>query len=246
MKYLITYLFIAFSIIGITQNSDFEQGNSYHINGQYEEAISEYNSAIDQGFLSSDLFYNLGNSYYRNNQLGEGVWAYEKALKLEPGNTNAKENLDFLVAQTEDKIDNSKPGIGTWIKKQLFGFGVNFWAYASIFTSGLLSLSMLMFFKSQKRRQRNIGMLVGAFSALILIIAIISANMHKTTLSNTDFGIIISEKVEVKISPLEKAEKSFALSEGTKVSLIDKKDNWIQIELNGNSGWVQKDNIWDI
>ena len=79
-----------------------------------------------------------------------------------------------------------------------------------------------------------------------MVFSIVTAYLHKQSIINRHEGIIISNSVEIKLSPLESAKSSFELNEGTKVLLLETNEEWIQVEVNGNAGWVLKENIWEI
>ena len=68
----------------------FDQGNEFYRLGQYSEAVETYHQAIDGGFTSGALLYNLGNAYFRLDELGQAIRYYEKARLLLP------ENLEHL------------------------------------------------------------------------------------------------------------------------------------------------------
>jgi SH3-like domain-containing protein len=59
-------------------------------------------------------------------------------------------------------------------------------------------------------------------------------------------GIIIEDLVFVKTSPLEDSPVAFELHEGTKVSYLRAQDGWVEINLNQNTGWIQKHESWGI
>ena len=73
-----------------------------------------------------------------------------------------------------------------------------------------------------------------------------TAHFHKASLMTKTEAVIVNEKVEIKISPLESATKSFELNEGTKVNILDENGEWSQIEVNGNTGWLENMSLWEI
>ena len=236
---------VVFSIINFGQAS-IEEGNNFYELEQYEKAVNEYSSLIADEKISSDLFYNLGNAYYRNKEIGKAIWAYESSLKLDPDHADALFNLEFVNAQTIDKIDISRQGFGHWLSGILFSENINFWAYLSVFSSFLLSLCVILYTKSKKGKNRNF-LVLGALSfGLILLVSIVVSGLHKERLISKHKGVVISETTAIKMSPLDSAKTSFSLGAGAKIELIETKDDWVQIEINGNKGWVIKESIWEI
>ena len=58
--------------------------------------------ADSKGLFSSDLYVNWGNAAIQINELGTAVLAFRKALQIDPWNTRAKKNLEYVRAQLPD------------------------------------------------------------------------------------------------------------------------------------------------
>ena len=63
-----------------------------------------YEHLIENGYLNSQIFYNLGNSYYRLNKIGQAVWAYRNAIKFSPRDNDIVHNLKIAEARRTDRI----------------------------------------------------------------------------------------------------------------------------------------------
>lgn len=60
----------------------------------YSTAIQLYENIL-KGGESIEVYYNLGNSYYKNNQIAKSILNYERALLLEPYNSDVRNNLEI-------------------------------------------------------------------------------------------------------------------------------------------------------
>ncbi len=80
-------------------------GNAYYKSGRYDEAAKNFKQALQSQNpqLRQKALYNLGNSNYKNNNLDEAVKNYEEAIKLDPKDTQAKDNLEFVKKVIEQK-----------------------------------------------------------------------------------------------------------------------------------------------
>ena len=59
--------------------------------------------------------------------------------------------------------------------------------------------------------------------------------------SESTTGVILAKKIELKSGQGEDNVTLFQLHEGTVVSIIDRENDWVQIELNdGKKGWAQE------
>lgn len=246
IKWILTYGFMMSLLFAVGQEDNFKAGNESYDAGDYDVAIEKYSSVVSEGYHSAELYYNLGNAHYRNGEIGKAIWAYESALKVDPDHKDALFNLEFVNAQTVEKLDVSRQGFGHWIQGLVFGSNINIWVWISIICSVLFSLLATVFIQSKKRSSRDFGLIGSAIFVLGLIISLIVSNAHKDYITSRSKGVVISEQVDVLVSPQEDSNISYKLGEGARVNLVSDEKDWVQIDLNGNQGWVQKKDIWEI
>ncbi len=232
-----------FSGISFALDEKFKEANELYIEEHYKTAAKNYEEMLDSAHQNSEVYYNLGNAYYKSKRLGLAIWAYEKALKIDPRNEDAKFNLEFATLQTEDKIEQPDPALTEWLKRLLYGSHINLWAFVSIGSSLLFSLTILVFIVAKSRRIRNMSMMSGLLFGLLLIFSTTSAYFHKQSILSETEAIILEDQAYIRISPMDKANVSFKLHEGAKVKIIQQNDSWLQIEVNGNSGWIQEEEV---
>ena len=96
---------------GNNPQAQFGRGSSSFQQGDMETA----EQAFEQSLKSSDLdlrskaLYNLGNTFYQNKKTKEALAYYRKALELDPNDTEAKYNYEFLRYQQDPpENDNQK------------------------------------------------------------------------------------------------------------------------------------------
>ncbi len=80
-------------------------GNAYYKLEKYDEAANSFRQAAksENRQLRQKALYNLGNADYRKGKLEDSVKHYEAVLKLDPNDTQAKENLEFAKKMIEQK-----------------------------------------------------------------------------------------------------------------------------------------------
>ena len=132
-------------------NSLMKSGNELYKNNQYQLAIDEYNKLIKQDYEGASLYYNLGNAHYRLGKVGFAILYYEKALRLSPGDEDAKHNLAIAKLNIKDKVDELPPFFifNIW-EGLLASFSVSGWTII-IYTVFILLLFalLLIFFQDQ-------------------------------------------------------------------------------------------------
>ena len=59
-----------------------------------------------------------------------------------------------------------------------------------------------------------------------------------------NYAIILKHEVKVNSEPIINSESKFSLHEGTKVSVLNIVNQWVNIKLeNGNEGWVESASV---
>ncbi len=85
--------------------------NSKYMDGKYAEALEAYtraDAAATAPALKQKSLYNIGNSLFRLGKNEEAVLAYKKALALDPGDMDAKFNLEYVRGQIQKQEQKNK------------------------------------------------------------------------------------------------------------------------------------------
>lgn len=74
-------------------------GNTLYRQGELEKARDEYRRSLAAGdrTLDREAVYNLGNAHLAQEQYQDAIAAYQRALKLNPGDSDAKRNLELAL-----------------------------------------------------------------------------------------------------------------------------------------------------
>jgi Ca-activated chloride channel family protein len=90
----------------------FNDGNALYQTDEFQRAVEAYQEAIEAGdpALESQAWYNAGNSFFRQQQLAEAIEAYKQALRADPGDVDAKHNLELALEQMEQQQQNQQQG----------------------------------------------------------------------------------------------------------------------------------------
>ena len=252
MNNLVKILILSFLIINVISASQIDdlmkQGNAAYQNGNYQNAISDYEELVHDGYEGVSLYYNLGNAYYKDGKLGYSILYYEKALKLSPNDDDIQHNLAIANSKTIDRI-NTLPRffIFQWWESLLSFFSVKGWTYfAYILFILILAAAGIYFFIKNPLIQRY--SFFGGLAILVLFIlsaVILTINVNREL--NVKNGIIIAQAVSAKLSPDAKSNDAFVIHEGLKVKMEDKVDDWVKVRLNdGKIGWLPKNDIAQI
>lgn len=240
MKKLLSIFFLLLFSTTTIVADDFDAANQYYADGNYSEAVLAYESILQSGRESAELYYNLGNAYYRQGALASAILNYERALKLAPYDDDIRHNLEFVRAQTVDKIDMAGEMLVTkWWRYVRNLASSDSWAYAAVglFVFMLLMLSIYIFTKPAWLRKTGFALVV--VSLFLCVLSWVFAEQQKTFMQGGDEAIVFSPTVTVKSTPDNSGTDLFILHEGTKVKVGDSVGGWIKITMqDGNSGWL--------
>jgi len=223
-------------------------GNDYFQNKQFPEAIVSYETILNQGYLSSDLYYNLGNAFYRTGELGKAILYFEKALKISPGNDDAAYNLKIVNARTVDKIQEIPPlFLIKWWNILLSSFTSTGWQVIIFVFYMLLLVCIALYFLIKHLQVQKFSFIFGVLNIIALFFSVILFFSSLSMESSNDHGILLQSVANAKISPDTQSNDAFVIHEGIKFQIEDKVNNWVKIKLSdGKVGWLPANTFEEI
>ena len=239
-KIIFLLLLVANTLLAQSIEDIFYSANDFYKNEKFEKAIELYQQIESKGTISVELYYNLGNSYYNLNKVGPSIYYFEKALKLDPTNEDAQNNLIFAKRLALDNIQEIPKNIFQKINANyLQQLSFNQWAIVLVVFSFLACILFLLFYFANSPTIKRIyfGLSISSFLLLIICFSI-TYNQYSFSKNNKE-AIVFAETSTVKNAPTFNSEEIFMLHEGTKVIVLDALDNWKKIKLaDGKQGWI--------
>ena len=214
--------------------------------GQWAQAASDWTDLSATGLRSKELYYNLGNAWFKAGEIAPAILNYERALRLDPSDSDVRYNLEFARAQTQDRIDEVPEFIlKTWTRKLSYLLSSNAWAGLSLFLLALTLALILLFLLGPTVNARRAGFFTGIVALLLTLMCWGFARSLKSAAERHDDAIVMRPVSSVTSSPSSDAAKSlFILHEGTKVKVLDEVSGFTDIELaDGRRGWIATSDI---
>jgi Ca-activated chloride channel family protein len=85
----------------------YNSANTHYRQGAYDQAQQQIELALvseqAQAGLDQNTYYNLGNTLYQAQQYEAAIEAYKEALRLNPGDLEAKQNLELALRQLQQQ-----------------------------------------------------------------------------------------------------------------------------------------------
>jgi tetratricopeptide (TPR) repeat protein len=215
----------------------FYQANIYYQESKYDAAIKGYERLIDRGLESGNLYYNLGNCYFKKGDFGLAVLNYERARVLIPNDSDLKSNYDYAL----QRLNLDPQVFGNLFDRVVNGlFQAMTINYLTILLSVIyivliISFMLNLFLGTFKRFS-------GGLICLLLALFILSAFALNRKINYLNkVAIVVIKEADVKFEPLENATTYFKLSEGSKVEVVEKAQDWYKIRrFDKKLGWANK------
>ena len=207
-------------------------------------ATGKYRLLVDSGIRSSELFTNLANANLQAGKLGHAIANYEKALRLEPWNAQATENLAFanaMVANIEPAA-NSATTIRSINDRltDMIGTRSIVWVLALSSTTfwGLLILRIAY---------RPLPVWKAAATPLaLLLISLTSVGLTETNAKPAWNAVIVADNVSLHAGDGEGFAPVISLNsaQGHRVEALVKRGDWTQVRTaGGHVGWIHANDV---
>lgn len=247
---LITFIFTSLLYGQKAQdiNSIFQKANNLVLQQRYEEAIKLYESLMKLKIEDPDLYYNVGTLYAKWGMYGRAIQYYKKALRLDPGDEDAKTNLEIVKEMLAHRL--TKEFSSGYITREspwenlVERFTPNEITILFLVTYTLFWLLVILKIKLKKEWLSSILSLV--LSVMIIVtLSIATIFVSRVLLEQNERGVVVKfNAVDVKEGPIEESKTLFKLYEGSEVEIKTKFDNWYKIkDPKGRVGWVKSNDI---
>ena len=234
-------LFFSLALHASDRDSVLLRAEQYYRQSDFSKAIVEYQSLVDAGWTSAELYYNLGNACFRNNDLKSAILYYERAKRIEPNDEAINKNLNLSYSLIFDKVEAvPELFIIIWGKAIRDLMSVRTWSWCSICSFIAMLALTLIFLFAHKMSIRRFAFTTGSLCLLFSIASFSMAYLQKANIERTDYAIVFTPSVTVKSSPEDSGANLFIVHEGIKVHIEDRIDDWYFVRIaDGNKGWIR-------
>ncbi|MDE6371425.1 MAG: tetratricopeptide repeat protein [Duncaniella sp.] len=239
----------------MTADEIIAQADSAYTADDFQKAIELYNYTLGAFGSSSQIYFNLGNSYYRMGQMGKAILAYERALRLDPANKDARENLAFVNARITDR-----PGErGTFLSNALDSISgylsSNSWGWIALICFAITMSGILAYMFSETIILRKVGFFGGFMTFILSLITVFFAIRSASIASSDEYAVIIAPSTILSTAPrvpTDRSQEAMLLHEGTRVHILDSVRSttdtiqtvWYDVEVdNTHRAWINASDV---
>lgn len=251
---------VVFYTCAFSQSSLTSAQNDY-AGGNYADAAEAYEAVLEKEGVSSELLYDLGNAYARGGDYGNAAVAYLRALRLDPGNKAAANNLKYIrekaaeanKAELKGKklslYEDDEPFFTRLNKKISRDHRSDTWASWAVVSFLLFSICLGLYLFVSAVGIKKTGFFAGivflALSLLFMIFAWMAASYK------SDLAVVTGAKVKLHTeASMESKESPTALTRGTVMKVLDTfpsgdpDPKWYKVRLNSDfTGWLPESEV---
>lgn len=220
----------------------------------YGEAVELYRQVLAEQGPSADVYYNLGNALYRQGKPAGAVINYERALRIDPGHSDARANLKFVNSRLEDKPEDNNSFLTRLHHSIVTSATANAWAWISLCAFLLLCGLIALYIFSGNITLRKVGFFGGivmVVATFYFVIVTIDAVKH---FNNDMEAVVTVPSTLLNSAPRQprQTEKVVPLHEGTKVQILDSvstpddpvSPRYYKISINGSApAWLRATDV---
>lgn len=214
--------------------ADYESGN-------FDKALSGYESILAAGLKSGNLYYNIGNCYLKKGAVGNAILSYERAGFFIPRDSDLLSNHRLAVSQMKQK--DPAPRKSPLVLRldnafDLLTLGETIAVFAGLYYGFALLFILPKFVK----RFRFVSMSASVLLFCITIAAI-EPLAYKIDRANRS-AVVVVPIADVKLEPQEGSSSHFPLYDGMKIYVLKERKGWCKVKRpDGKIGWAKSGDI---
>jgi len=203
--------------------------------GDYLSVAALYQEVLDKGFMNGAILFNQGNAFMRAGQKGRAVAAYRQAIRYRARDEYLKSNLELALGPNASRSARSLVDhVFFWQEWLSFPEKIHA-ATAACALALLLALAGLV--RKAHGLRRALGWAL--FLASLLLVASAALDWYRHDLIR--HGVVVVEEATARKGNAESFAPAFseALTEGAEFTLREERGDWLHIELDAGSGWIE-------
>ena len=206
--------------------------------GQFPQAAAAYDSLIQQGYHSAEIYFNLGNAHFRSGDIGHAIWSYRAAQQLAPRDPDITANLTVARLAARDRIESLAPGFWkqTWQSvSTILTFDEGAWLVTGSWCALWLLIAGWLFARSL-RRWWETGL---RFVGTAWLLASLVFGGRYLEVHNTTHAVVIATETQALSGPGDEFDNVFAGHAGLECTIRGRRNGFLLVKLaNGRVGWV--------
>jgi len=222
----------------------FEKGNGAYEQGRYEDAAAAYTTVLGYGVADPRVLYNLGNASFKMGKLGRAILSYERALRLDPSDREARDNLEFARGRIRDRVPDPDLPYPVAVLKSVvdeWSLDALAWLFLIPYLAACGLAGAMTLARGALRRRLLAYGTAACLAAAVLLGAALGYRIAETSARH---AIVMTDRADALSGPAADNTVLFSVHEGTRLEIHNRRADWLQVTLpNGLTGWVKADQV---
>jgi tetratricopeptide (TPR) repeat protein len=226
-------LIFAGNIFAADVSIDFSTANKLYAEGKFTDAANVYGQILGSSAASPNLLFNYGNAEFKSGNLGKAIAAFRRAELLAPRDSEIRANLAFV----RNQVQGATVRESFW-QNWLGNLSLNEW---TIFAAIAFWLTFLLLAAKQLRPAlaAKLKSAIWIFAALTIFSGTI-LGVQAVNHFSKQTAVVIFAQATARSGPFDDAQNAFAVHDGAELSVLDRRDDWVQVaDGSGKIGWLQ-------
>lgn len=217
-----------------------EEGAQAMKNMDYRNAIDIYQTLIDEGKTSGELFYNVGVAHAELGNIGSSLFNFHRAEKAGLKSEDLVHNMQLVSEQRIDEIEVIPEFfLARFWDSWRHLLGSNLWGILSlIFVVGSI-YGLFLWRTAEQRSRRKKGFSFGVPLLILAVLFSITGYSSANDRMFPDQGILLAKSIDLRSAPDTESAGILTIHEGVDIDVQDEIGDWIKVRLlNGQEGWL--------
>jgi len=230
---------------GVAQQEEFLQANDTYNEGNYNQAIPLYEGILSTGNESPDLYLNLGNAYFKSGKIGKGILNYERGLKLDRDHETLLQNLRYA----NKRIDTPITAIPDFFLSRYWNGVVELmsssgWAILQVILFVFIAIAIGAWLLGKELKLKKLAFYGMIFWSVMLVISLLAGTQSYANEKTASAAIVTVDSSKLLTGASAQSELLLNLSEGVKVKLLDRIDDYYKVQLmDKETGWISVEEV---
>lgn len=254
-RILFAFIALVLAVASAQALTTAQRADSAYNAENYRLAIDLYRQALARDGVSANVYYNLGNAYYRIDKLGSAVANYERALRLDPTDADARQNLEFVKNRIQDRPEDDTAFLASLHHSMVQSMTANAWAWTAFVIFLLFMGAVALYIFATGVGLRKAGFFGGIVLLVMLAYSLCAASDAVERAIAHSRAVVIVPSTQLSSAPRASrsaADKVVSLHEGTVVEVIDsvatpddpQSPMWYNVKINNSTkAWLRSADV---
>lgn len=243
-----------------------EEAQKAYADGDFAQAAAMYENVAAEKGVSAPLLTNMGNAYFKTGDFGHAMLCYRRALRIDPSDTQAKENIAYITSKVEDNNKAEAKGKKVSVTPEdrsffssirryiVFSHSSDTWALWAGCLFVLTCICGALYIFASGVLVRKIGFFGGFIAFGCSVITLLFALVNASDRKKSEEGVVTAYKVQLLTEPHKDAKANVnPLTRGTVLTIQEEEQEdadslkWYRVRLNSDySGWIDANDFQPI